>query len=245
MSILGKILIKIFVSLVLIFQIVYILNVFLTIKYKIEMMSSAEDILITIYDITQILSIFITFDILIILFLLIKFIFKGKLNSIDSSEKMDLKKSIIISIVVLFLTIGIIYGVMWVQSFLFSHISLNSSNADAITKEFKSNPLPVVGLAFVTSTLEELVYRQLLFGYLYDLFLGCNKYIRYITSALISAIIFGSIHDGLFHPAMLQYITHGFILSGLYLYTKRISSPIILHVLFNLLLDFRRFIIYF
>ena len=185
------------------------------------------------------------FIVAIIFFLLIKFIFKGKLNSIDSSEKMDLKKSIIISIVVLFLTIGIIYGVMWVQSFLFSHISLNSSNADAITKEFKSNPLPVVGLAFVTSTLEELVYRQLLFGYLYDLFSGCNKYIRYITSALISAIIFGSIHDGLFHPAMLQYITYGFILSGLYLYTKRISSPIILHVLFNLLLDFRRFIIYF
>lgn len=185
------------------------------------------------------------FIVAIILFLLIKFIFKGKLNSIDISEKMDLKKSIIISIVVLFLTIGIIYGVMWVQSFLFSHISLNSSNADAITKEFKSNPLPVVGLAFVTSTLEELVYRQLLFGYLYDLFSGCNKYIRYITSALISAIIFGSIHDGLFHPAMLQYITYGFILSGLYLYTKRISSPIIVHVLFNLLLDFRRFIIYF
>lgn len=185
------------------------------------------------------------FIVAIILFLLIKFIFKGKLNSIDSSEKMDLKKSIIISIVVLFLTIGIIYGVMWVQSFLFSHISLNSSNANAITKEFKSNPLPVVGLAFVTSTLEELVYRQLLFGYLYDLFSGCNKYIRYITSALISAIIFGSIHDGLFHPAMLQYITYGFILSGLYLYTKRISSPIIVHVLFNLLLDFRRFIIYF
>ena len=185
------------------------------------------------------------FIVAIILFLLIKFIFKGKLNSIDSSEKMDLKKSIIISIVVLFLTIGIIYGVMWVQSFLFSHISLNSSNADAITKEFKSNPLPVVGLAFVTSTLEELVYRQLLFGYLYDLFSGCNKYMRYITSALISAIIFVSIHDGLFHPAMLQYITYGFILSGLYLYTKRISSPIIVHVLFNLLLDFRRFIIYF
>lgn len=185
------------------------------------------------------------FIVAIILFLLIKFIFKGKLNSIDSSEKMDLKKSIIISIVVLFLTIGIIYGVMWVQSFLFSHISLNSSNADAITKEFKSNPLPVVGLSFVTSTLEELVYIQLLFGYLYDLFLGCNKYIRYLSSALISAIIFGSIHDGLFHPAMLQYITHGFILSGLYLYTKRISSPIIVHVLFNLLLDFRRFIIYF
>ena len=84
MSILGKILIKIFVSLVLIFQIVYILNVFLTIKYKIEIMSSTEDILITIYDITQILSIFIIFDILIILLLLIyiKLIKKYKLNKI-------------------------------------------------------------------------------------------------------------------------------------------------------------------
>jgi len=181
----------------------------------------------------------------VILFLLIKLIFKGKLNSIDGSEKMNLKKSIVISIAILFLTIGIIYGVMWIQSFLFSHISLNSSNASSITKEFKSNPLPVVELSFVTSTLEELVYRQLLFGYLYDLFSGCNKYIRYITSSLISAIIFGSIHDGLFHPAMIQYITHGFILSGLYLYTKRISSPIIVHVLFNLFLDIRRFIIYF
>ena len=84
MSILGKILIKIFVSLVLIFQIVYILNVFLTIKYKIEMMSAAADILIITYDITQILSTFIIFDILIILILLIyiKFIKKHKLDKL-------------------------------------------------------------------------------------------------------------------------------------------------------------------
>ena len=174
------------------------------------------------------------FIVAIILFLLIKFIFKGKLNSIDSSEKMDLKKSIVISIVVLFLTIGIIYGVMWIQSVIFSHIGLNSSNADAITKEFKSNPLPVVGLSFVTSTLEELVYRQLLFGYLYDLFSGCNKYIRFITASIVSSIVFGSIHNGVFHPYMLFYVTSGIILSSLYVYTKRLSSPIIVHILHNL-----------
>ena len=76
MGTLGKILIKISVSVVLIYQIAYILNIYLTIKYKIEMMNTAEDILITTYDITQILSIFIIFDILIILILLtyIKFI---------------------------------------------------------------------------------------------------------------------------------------------------------------------------
>lgn len=78
MGTLGKILIKFSVPLVLICQIAYILNIYLTIKYKIEMMSAAEDILIITYDITQILSTFIIFDILIILTLLtyIKFIRK-------------------------------------------------------------------------------------------------------------------------------------------------------------------------
>ena len=84
MSTLGKILIKFSVSLVLIYQIAYILNVYLTIKYKIEMMNAAEDILTTTYDITQILSIFIIFDILIILILLtyIKFLKKHKLDKL-------------------------------------------------------------------------------------------------------------------------------------------------------------------
>ena len=84
MSTLGKILIKFSVSLVLIYQIAYILNVYLTIKYKIEMMNAAEDILTTTYDITQVLSIFIIFDILVILILLtyIKFIKKHKLDKL-------------------------------------------------------------------------------------------------------------------------------------------------------------------
>ena len=84
MSTLGKLLIKFSVSLVLIYQIAYILNVYLTIKYKIEMMNAAEDILTTTYDITQILSIFIIFDILVILILLtyIKFLKKHKLDKL-------------------------------------------------------------------------------------------------------------------------------------------------------------------
>ena len=84
MGTLGKILIKFSVPLVLICQIAYILNIYLTIKYKIEMMSATEDILIITYDITQILSTFIIFDILIILILLIyiKFIQKHKLDQL-------------------------------------------------------------------------------------------------------------------------------------------------------------------
>lgn len=43
-----------------------------------------------------------------IIFLIIKYVFDGKLNSIDSSEKMNLKKSIIISILVFVFTMLII-----------------------------------------------------------------------------------------------------------------------------------------
>ena len=183
------------------------------------------------------------FIVAIILFLLIKFIFKGKLNSIDSSEKMDLKKSIIISILVFVFTMLIIYLASYIESIL--KLEVYSLNAKNVLGTERLNLIVSLFSMALVSIYEEMVYRRILFGYLYDLFLGCNEYIRYITSALISAIIFGSIHDGFFHPAMIQYITHGFILSGLYLYTKRISSPIIVHVLFNLLLDLRRFIIYF
>ena len=89
---------------------------------------------------------------------------------------------------------------------------------------------------------EEIVYRKILFGYLYDLLSGCNKYVRFITSVLVSSIIFGATHDGVFHPFMFQYVTAGVILSGLYLYTKRISSPIMVHILYNLFVLIKRFI---
>lgn len=75
MGILGKVSMIIIASLLFIFQVGYIVNVFLTIKYKLEMMDNLEELLIETYSITQILSIFIIFDALIILFLLTYMLF--------------------------------------------------------------------------------------------------------------------------------------------------------------------------
>ena len=91
------------------------------------------------------------------------------------------------------------------------------------------------------SIYEEMVYRRILFGYLYDLHSGCNKYIRIITSVIVSSIIFGSIHDGVFHLAMIQYIIYGISFSAIYLYTKRISSAITVHILVNIFIIIMRF----
>lgn len=174
-----------------------------------------------------------------IIFLIIKYVFNGKLNSIDSSEKMDLKKSIIISILVFVFTMLIIYLVSYIESILkINYYSLNAKNVSGT--ERLNLVVSLFSMALV-NTYEELVYRRILFGYLYDLHSGCNKYIRIITSVVVSSIIFGSIHDGVFHLAMIHYIIYGISFSAVYLYTKRISASITVHILVNIFLTIIRF----
>ena len=149
-----------------------------------------------------------------IILLLSKFIFNGKMNSIDSSEKMNLKKSIIISFLFFVFTMILVYTTKYGEYYI--SVSMFSS--------------------VCISIFEEMVYRRILFGYLYDLHSGCNKYIRIITSVIVSSIIFGSIHDGVFAYAMVRYIIYGISFSAVYLYTKRISASITVHVLINIFL---------
>ena len=175
-----------------------------------------------------------------IILLISKFVFNGKMNSIDNSEKMDLKKSIIISILFFVFTMILVYTTKYVEYYIFniSNISLNTKNILAIEKlNFSVSMFSGVCI----SIFEEMVYRRILFGYLYDLHSGCNKYIRIITSMIISSIIFGSTHDGVFHLAMIQYIIYGISFSAIYLYTKRISSAITVHILVNIFITIMRF----
>ena len=172
-----------------------------------------------------------------IIFLIIKYIFNGKLNSIDNSEKMDLKKSIIISILVFVFTMLIIYLASYIESIL--KLKVYSLNAKSVSGTERLNFFVSLFSMPLVSIYEEMVYRRILFGYLYDLHSGCNKYIRIITSVIVSSIIFGSIHDGVFHLAMIQYIIYGISFSSIYLYTKRISASIMVHILINVFLIIR------
>ena len=161
-----------------------------------------------------------------IILLLSKFIFNGKMN---------LKKSIIISILFFVFTMILVYTTKYGEYYIFniSNISLNTKNILAIEKlNFSVSMFSSVCI----SIFEEMVYRRILFGYLYDLHSGCNKYIRIITSVIVSSIIFGSIHDGVFAYAMVRYIIYGISFSAVYLYTKRISASITVHVLINIFL---------
>lgn len=169
---------------------------------------------------------------------LIHFVYKDKFNSIDNSKKMNLLKSVLISIVVFIIS----YNFDKIISIIIYNVfgNVKSINDSVIKASEKVSIFTYFEVSFAGPILEEIVYRQLLFGYLYDLHSGCNKYIRFITASIVSSIVFGSIHNGAFHPYMLYYVTTGIILSSLYVYTKRLSSPIIVHILINLILYLRR-----
>ena len=177
--------------------------------------------------------------VLIIFFIcLIHFVYKDKFNSIDDSKKMNLLKSVLISVVVFVISLYLDKIISVIVYNVFGNV--NSINDNAIKTAKAVSIYRNIDSVFVAPIFEEIVFRQILFGYLYDLHSGCNKYIRFITATIVSSIVFGSIHNGVFHPYMLYYVTSGIILSSLYVYTKRLSSPIIVHILINLIPYLRR-----
>ena len=105
-----------------------------------------------------------------IIFLIIKYVFDGKLNSIDSSEKMDLKKSIIISILVFVFTMLIIYFALHIESIF--KLEVYSLNAKSVSGTERLNFFVSLFSMSLVSIYEEMVYRRILFGYLYEFTYG-------------------------------------------------------------------------
>lgn len=184
----------------------------------------------------------LNFAVAVIILLISKFIFKEKLTSIDGSDKMSLKKSTIIVFSAVVVTIIIFYLLTYIIYDILGS-SVNSGAAMYIREMYMRNKYIYVIFTFFTVTFEEVVYRKLLFGYLYDLHLGCNKYVRFITSLLGSVIIFGAIHDGVFSSGMIFYVIAGISFTIVYFYTKRISAAIAIHFLYNICLRLVRTII--
>ena len=173
----------------------------------------------------------LNFAVAVVILLISKFIFKEKLTSIDNSDKISFKKSIIIIFLTLVLSIIIFYLLTYIIYDIFG-TSVNSSASMYIRKMYMQNKCVYVFFTFFTVTFEEVVYRKLLFGYLYDLHSGCNKYVRFITSLLASVIIFGAIHDGALSSGMIYYVIAGISFTIVYFYTKRISAAIAMHFLY-------------
>ena len=177
----------------------------------------------------------LNFVVAVVVLLISKYIFKEKLTSIDSSDKISFKKSTMITFLILILSM-IVYCLLTYIIYDVFGTSVNSLTAIYVTEMYMQNKYVYVVFVFFTVFFEEVVYRKLLFGYLYDLHSGCNRYIRLITSLLGSVIIFGAIHDGVLSSGMIYYVVAGISFTIVYFYTKRISAAIAIHFLYNICL---------
>ncbi|MBS4210436.1 CPBP family intramembrane glutamic endopeptidase [Bacillus sp. FJAT-50079] len=101
-----------------------------------------------------------------------------------------------------------------------------SENTQLIMKMITLVPMVVIASSLLGPILEEIVFRKVIFGTLYNRF-------PFWVSALISAIVFSLAHQEPEH--LLLYAAMGFTFSYLYVKTKRIIVPIISHMAMNTL----------
>lgn len=103
-------------------------------------------------------------------------------------------------------------------------ISQGSQNTQDIMNITRMAPLFMVIPMIIAPILEEIIFRKIIFGSLY-------KRTNFFIAGLLSAFIFGIIHGEPKH--ILIYAGMGFVFAFLYVKTKRIIVPIIVHMAMN------------
>ncbi|WP_080875282.1 CPBP family intramembrane glutamic endopeptidase [Oceanobacillus timonensis] len=105
-------------------------------------------------------------------------------------------------------------------------IDPGSENTQGIMNMARAVPIFVALPAIFAPILEEIIFRKIIFGSLY-------KKMNFFFAAIISSIIFAVIHWDFLH--LLVYTAMGFVFAFLYVQTKRILVPIIVHAGMNTL----------
>ena len=106
----------------------------------------------------------------------------------------------------------------------------SSPNTERLMKVAQEIPLFIILISIVGPILEEFVFRKVIFGEIYNL-INANKTIKFLIAAIVSSIIFSAAHAD---PSFfIIYFGMGFIFAALYVYTKRIWVPILVHMMQN------------
>lgn len=163
------------------------------------------------------------YEIALYVIIIFSSLFLRNVNSIEkNSEKFKIKnlKKYILSVIIS-LTLIIVFGIVLTKLLYYFKISGDSyGKTDYFA--FQYNYLNYIFITLFSAYAEEIIYREYFFGTLYDIFNGTDKYVRFFTASLVSGIIFGVLHDGLFDYRMIQYVFMSIILSYQYKYCNNI-----------------------
>lgn len=105
-------------------------------------------------------------------------------------------------------------------------IEPGSENTEVLITIAKATPAFILVTSIVGPILEEIIFRKIIFGTLYQRF-------NFWASAIISSLVFATVHFDF--PHLLIYTAMGLTFSFLYVKTKRIIVPIVAHVAMNTL----------
>lgn len=168
-----------------------------------------------------------------ILFTIVTFIILRKLdlNSISSyANKRSFKKIIlmgILSSLILFIGDKLIDIILKFFNYLIVDDTIRIKNI------ISNNKMMFLYMVIILPTMEEFIYRNIIFGGLYDIYGGGKEYIRFLTPALITGFIFYNISGG-FNLIFIKVMYSSLILSFSYYKTKRIETAILSSILYNL-----------
>jgi len=99
-----------------------------------------------------------------------------------------------------------------------------SENTQNIMEIARMLPIFMIIPAIIAPILEEIIFRKIIFGAFY-------KRMNFFFAAILSAFIFGIIHQEPEH--ILIYASMGLVFAFLYVRTKSILTPIIVHAAMN------------
>lgn len=103
-------------------------------------------------------------------------------------------------------------------------VELGSENTAILSDIARLSPIMLIPMVLFAPFLEEMVFRRVLFGSIYQ---KTNFWI----AAIISGLIFAVVHNELEH--LLMYLMPALVFSYLYYRTKRLLAPMIAHFLMN------------
>jgi uncharacterized protein len=148
---------------------------------------------------------------------------RAKPNPALSDGRADVPKTILWSVLGIFLAFASQYAAAAVESLVFG-IEPGSENTQMIVDMANAAPFVIFVVAVLGPVVEEIVFRMVIFGALFKRF-------GFWIAALGSGFAFAVIHLDFSH--LLVYLAMGVVFAWLYVKTKRIIVPIIAHVGIN------------
>ena len=173
---------------------------------------------------------------LTLIFAIIVYLFCKKFptNSISKDGKKEpLLKSILIgacSSMALLVVVQILFKILGFLGYSYDM----TGEFIRIKNVVSNNKIALINLVFIIPFVTEIVYRNVVFGYLYDLYEGGYKFVRLFTPACLSGILFALINLKYTLPIVVEIVIISLTFGYVYLKTKRIESAIIGHIVFSI-----------